>query len=411
MSSGENTPKHTGVSTIGKGVIIDDGTMEDLIDKLRILHYETDFCFSVKPPFKPLGKYYFCGASTVDNPNAQFYYFTSLCSWLMGLCGRKFDAPGQFDDPNASSTSILMELREMNITAPNLAASRIRQGFGEAVLTILCLLADQALISKGFCIRAVDYSNIEKFDELDGVTEDGGDNIGDEVEDHVLIESEDDDELYVRALGRSSKEDTGVPVESEINADEWNLEVERVGPLLQVKSDGMQDWRSRVENASILLKAVEKMYPEVRQMLQRVGDDLEKSKDRIQKREQTLAQQFSDQVEDYRVKLRELNSSQDAANIASQSVQQLSAELNQISGLLDQVKQEIEEREAKISDTTPLMQVKDAAVKVRAEIKQMSLRIGILQHTVLHYVMKQTKAKLERSYNLDLGEWDETESM
>nr|CCC94177.1 conserved hypothetical protein [Trypanosoma congolense IL3000] len=412
MSTEEAQPQVTGPKIIGGGVTVDDGTMDDLIDKLRILRYETEFCLLVKPPFKPLSRYYFSGPSTIDNPNAQFYYFTSLCSWLMELGGRKFERPGQFDDPNATSTNILMELREMNISAPNVAPNRLRQASGEGVLTVLSLLADNAILKKGLNIRAVDYSNIEKFDELEDVMEGDDDyGVGDEVEDNVMIDSDDDDELYVRALGgKSGNEDNGIPVESEINADEWNLEVERVGPLLNVKTDCIQDWRSRIENASVLLKAVEKMYPEVKQLLERVSDDLEKSKDRIQKREQTLAQQFSDHVEDYRVKLRELNSSQDAANIASQSVQQLSAELNQISGLLDQVKRDIEEREAKLSDTSPLMQVKDAAVKVRAEIKQMSLRIGILQHTVLHYVLKQTKAKREGTVNaVGVSEWEEAD--
>ncbi|KAF8291480.1 intraflagellar transport protein 57/55 [Trypanosoma cruzi] len=414
MSQEEILQQATGPSFPGKGVIVDDGTMEDLIDKLRILRYEKDFCPRVKPPFKPLSKYYFSGPSSIDNPNAQFHYFTSLCSWLMGLAGHNFEPPGQFDDPNATSTNILGELRAMNISAPNLAPNRIRQGSGEAVLTILSVLSDHALLKKGFTVRSVDYTNVEKYDELDGVTDADDDNgIGEEVEDNVMIESDDEEELYVRATGeRLVKEDAGVPLESEINAEEWNLEVERVGPLLQVRSDALQDWRSRIESAGVLLRAVEKMYPEVRQMLQHVADDLEKSRDRIQKREQTLAQQFSDQVEDYRVKLRELNTSQDSANMASQSVEQLSAELNQLSGLLDQVKRGIEDREAKISDTTPLMQVKDAVTKVRAEIKQMSLRIGVLQHAVLHYVMKQTKAKREGLENgLGLDDWEEIESM
>ncbi|ESL06968.1 hypothetical protein TRSC58_05350 [Trypanosoma rangeli SC58] len=409
MSQEESQQQSTGLSASSKGVTIDDGTMEDLIDKLKIFRYETEFCLRVKPAFKPLSKYYFSRPSSIDNPNAQFHYFTSLCSWLMGLAGHEFEPPGQFDDPNATSTNILGELRAMDISAPNLAPNRIRQGSGEAVLTILSALADHALLKKGFTLRAVDYTHVEKYDELDGVTDaDDNNGVGEEVEDNVMIESDDEDEVYVRATGeRSAKEDTGIPVESEINAEEWNLEVERVGPLLQVRPDTIQDWRLRVESATVLLKAVEKMYPEVRQMLQHVADDLEKSKDRIQKREQTLAQQFTEQVEDYRVKLRELNTSQDSANMASQSVQQLSSELNQLSGLLDQVKRDIEDREAKISDTTPLMQVKDAVTKVRAEIKQMSLRIGVLQHTVLHYVMKQTKAKREVSENgLNLDDWE-----
>jgi len=101
---------------------------------------------------------------------------------------------------------------------------------------------------------------------------------------------------------------------------------------------------------------------------------------------------------EYRVKLRELNSSRDSANIANQSVQQLTVELNQVSEILEQTKRDIEERETRISDTTPLMQVKDAVVKVRSEIKQMELRIGILQHGVLHFSVQSSRAKHDSEF-------------
>ena len=131
-------------------------------------------------------------------------------------------------------------------------------------------------------------------------------------------------------------------------------------------------------------------------MLENMGVDVKKAKERIEKREQTLGQQFAEHVEDYRIKLRDLNSTQDSYNASSQAVGQLSVELNQVSEMLEQVKTEIQERESKISDTTPLMKIKEAVSKVRAEIKDMSLRIGILQHTVLHYTLRQSAAKREK---------------
>ncbi|EPY28773.1 hypothetical protein STCU_01564 [Strigomonas culicis] len=387
----------------GGPATIDDSTMEVILDKLRILHYESDFCSSTKPPFKPLDRFYFTGPSTVDNPNAQFYYFTSLCAWLMSVCEHKFEAPGQFDDPNATATTILAELKAMHVSAPNLAPNRIKQGSGETVLTILLALVDQALAKKGFQVRPIDYSKIEKYDELADVA-DGDEDVEDmeQIDDNVVIDSDDEDEVYIRATGeKDAREDSVVPVSSTIDAEEWNMEVERVAPLLQVRPESGDDWRARVENATVLLKAVEKMYPDVRLMLERMGDEMEKSRDRIQKREQTLAQQFSEEVEEYRVKLRELNTSRDAANVSNQSVQQLTMELNQVSEVLEQMKHDIEDRESKISDTTPLMHVKEAVTKIQAEIKQMALRIGILQNGVLQYVMKQTKEKREGTTRYD----------
>ena len=387
------------LQTLGGVPILDDSTMDDIIDKLKLLNYEFEFCPTGKPPFKLLNRSYFVAASTTDNAVVQFFYFSSLVSWLMSTSGHKgFPPPSQYDDPTATATNILTELRAMNLPATNLPPNRIRQGHGEAALTILTLLADKALLTRGFVFRPVEYT-MEKLD--DAIDDDRGSQAAagadtSEIDDHVAIDSDEDDEVYVSAGGsKVQKDPQNQVITSQVSVEQWNLEVERVGPLLQLRSEELRDWRARIEGATTLLKAVDKMYPEVKLMLQRMGDDLDKNADRIQKREQSLSQHFSEQVEEYRVKLRELNSTQDSFNQASQNVSQLSLELNQVSELLDKTKQEIEEREGKISDTSPLMQIKEAVAKIRQEIKQMSLRIGVLQHTVLHYTLRQGKAKRE----------------
>ena len=391
---------------LGGAALVDDATCDDVVEKLKLLNYETNFCPTGKPPFRLLSKSYF--TAQADTGNLQFYYFTSLVSWLMSVAGHNFTAPGQFDDPNATSTNILQEMKALGLPTKDLAPTRIRQGHGEAVLTILTLLTDKALMSKNFAFAPIVYP-AEKAEPEAVSTDENARSVvqgGDDIADNVDVDSDSGDELYVGPASKRQAEHGAEMIVSQVSTEEWALEVERVGPMLQYHSDELRDWRARLENAGTLYKAVEKMYPDVKAMLERMGDDLAKSVERIQKREQTLSQQFHEHVEEYRLKLRDLNGTQDSNNQANQNVTQLSNELNQVSELLDHVKESIADREGKISDTAPLMSIKDAVAKIRSEIKEMSLRIGILQHTVMHYNLRQTKEKREGQSPTDLEESD-----
>lgn len=108
-TSSHSSPSHKDSSDKAAAAQDDssNNSNRDLVDKLMLLHYEHEFCQSVKPPFKPITPLYFASPSTVDNANAQFYYFTSLACWLMSLAGHSVDRPGQFDDPNATATTII----------------------------------------------------------------------------------------------------------------------------------------------------------------------------------------------------------------------------------------------------------------------------------------------------------------
>lgn len=48
---------------------------------------------------------------TVSNPGGQFYMFSVIAAWLITLCGRPFETPQEYDDPNAIVSSILTHLR------------------------------------------------------------------------------------------------------------------------------------------------------------------------------------------------------------------------------------------------------------------------------------------------------------
>eukprot|EP00667_Euglena_gracilis_P012493 EG_transcript_12829 len=359
--------------------------MEDIIEKLKILDYEANFC--LPKTFRPLTRTYF--SRPVHNPNEQFFYFTSLVSWLMELAGHRFQAPGQFDDPNASATAIIQELKNMEFSIKDVAPGKLRVGNGDAVLHVLNVLLDKVLTHSGWVFKSPEYPADNYEEEVEPDT-----TMDDDIQDDVLSESEGEEEWYSGGLaGRGDDDGPGESsqgVHSPINADLWKIELERVAPFLrQNRRADNKDWRSHVDWIVSLLQSIEKWFPDVRAQLDKITDDITKAIEKIQKREQTLAQQFENWVDQYRTQRKDFTTILENKQAGQQSVTALSSELSQISEMLDNVKAEITRRETKMTDTSPLVQIKEAMTRVKNEVREMELRIGVLQHATLQHKVRQ----------------------
>ena len=57
-------------------------TMEDLLDKLKLLDYEREFSSEMR--MRPLNRHYFV---LQTNPGEQFFMFSSLAAWLIRKLG------------------------------------------------------------------------------------------------------------------------------------------------------------------------------------------------------------------------------------------------------------------------------------------------------------------------------------
>lgn len=55
-------------------------------------------------------RHYFALAT---NPGEQFHSFTCIGAWLIKQCNKNFEMPQEFDDPNATISGILDQLRQM----------------------------------------------------------------------------------------------------------------------------------------------------------------------------------------------------------------------------------------------------------------------------------------------------------
>eukprot|EP00201_Polytomella_parva_P018251 CAMPEP_0175071942 /NCGR_PEP_ID=MMETSP0052_2-20121109/19575_1 /TAXON_ID=51329 ORGANISM="Polytomella parva, Strain SAG 63-3" /NCGR_SAMPLE_ID=MMETSP0052_2 /ASSEMBLY_ACC=CAM_ASM_000194 /LENGTH=220 /DNA_ID=CAMNT_0016339273 /DNA_START=23 /DNA_END=682 /DNA_ORIENTATION=- len=153
-----NASTSKGPVSVGRSLEIastPDVTMDLLVDKLKFLRYETEFCRRKKPYRKPLSRIYFAVPS--GNQSEQFFYFASLCMWLLTLCKQEVSMPKEHDDPLQTCNSIISCCKRLGFAPPPFHPTKLREGHGPEVCGVLEALLDFTLESVGFTIKRPAY--------------------------------------------------------------------------------------------------------------------------------------------------------------------------------------------------------------------------------------------------------------
>uniref|UniRef100_A0A7S2VU57 Intraflagellar transport protein 57 homolog n=1 Tax=Norrisiella sphaerica TaxID=552664 RepID=A0A7S2VU57_9EUKA len=360
--------------------------MEDVLEKLKILDYETKF-LAPRRDFKPLHKCFF---SVPTTPSEQFPYFAALAGWLLTVSGIDFVKWSDFDeDPNSISQSVLSECERLGFRA-DFPVSKLRHGSGDAVCAVLNFLSDCALKKMGFAVVAPIYTMADFVEEAQ-VDEEA--EIGDEC-DEIIDEAENvspyaayNSQLEMKA---KEEEDRAVAhvVESNVDPAKWSLELERVGPMLKWRSLqqsalSSHEWRSHLDQSSKHESLVNDRFQSVRSILISVGTKMQEAVERIAAKESHINKDFEHLGTDFRTRQKALDTIQERYNELSQSVTDLTAELSKKTEAVEQVKSQMTEHNDKITDTSPLNKISSSLAQLRKEITDMELRIGVVSQTLL----------------------------
>nr|XP_023414845.1 intraflagellar transport protein 57 homolog isoform X3 [Loxodonta africana] len=322
--------------------------MEDLLEKLKLLRYEEEVLRkdSLKPPSS---RHYF---ALPTNPGEQFYMFCTLAAWLINKAGRLFEQPQEYDDPNATISNILSELRSFGRTA-DFPPSKLKSGYGEHVCYVLDCLAEEALKYTGFTWKRPTYPVEELEDET--VPEDDAELTLNKVDEDFVEEETDNEENFIDLnvlkaqtyrldVNESAKQED--ILEPTTDAAEWSLEVERVLPQLKVtvRTDN-KDWRVHVDQMHQHKGGIESALKET------------KARERYQQ--------------------------------GNGGVTERTRLLSEVTEELEKVKQEMEEKGSSMTDGAPLVKIKQSLTKLKQETVQMDIRIGVVEHTLLQSKLKE----------------------
>ncbi|XP_026169544.1 intraflagellar transport protein 57 homolog [Mastacembelus armatus] len=368
--------------------------MECLLEKLKVLNYEEEVL--AKHNMKNLSRHYFVSSPYLaSNPGEQFYMFTVIAAWLINLAGRPFTEPQEYDEPNATVSNILAELRAFGVKV-DFPPSKLKSGSGEYVCLVLDRLAEEALKRRSFSFRRPNYPT--ETTEEESVTEDDAELTLSKVEEEMIEEPDDEENvmdletLKLRTTHteaeRSSKPDE--ILESTVDATEWNLEVERVLPQLKVtiRTDN-KDWRVHVDQMHQHRDGIKSSLKEAKSYLDKLQEDIGKTQEKVGSREKYINNQLEHLIQDYRSAQAKLSEAKERYQQASGGVTERTRVLAEISEELEKVKQEMEEKGSSMSDGAPVVKIKQSLTKLKQEIVQMDVRIGVVEHTLLQAKLKE----------------------
>ncbi|XP_015602420.1 intraflagellar transport protein 57 homolog [Cephus cinctus] len=378
-------------------IVIDDSTapsatyvvnvrMEDLLDKLKLLNYDTEFLQDLK--MKPINRHYFV---VPTNPGEQFYMFTSLAAWLIRKIGKNFDPPQEYDDPNSTISLILDHLREIGVSV-EFPPNKLKQGVGEHAVYVLDSLADEALTLLKFKWKKIEIPPDDPTPEPE-IEDDDAELILEKVEEEMMAEYEEEDEedvLHVdditKLYGRNMY-DVQKPehiLESKTDTEEWRLELERVLPQLKVtiKTDS-RDWRAHLDQMKQHRSNMNTSLAGTKGQLEKLHLDIGNTMDKIRTREMYLNRQLEPILQEFRTLQEELSKVKEQYRDVSGGVTERTRVLNKLTDELEQVKREMDERGSSMTDGTPLINIKKTITKMKSEISEMNVRIGVLEYSLM----------------------------
>uniref|UniRef100_A0A1A8JWH7 Intraflagellar transport protein 57 homolog n=2 Tax=Nothobranchius kuhntae TaxID=321403 RepID=A0A1A8JWH7_NOTKU len=369
--------------------------MENLLEKLKVLNYEEELLS--KHNMKSLSRHYFVSSPFLaSNSGEQFYMFTIMAAWLINIAGRAFAEPQEYDEPNATVSNILTELRAFGVKV-DFPPSKLKSGSGEHVCFVLDRLAEEALKKRGFTFRRPSYPTENT--EEESVMEDDAELTFSKVEVETIEEADEDEEtmMDLEALKLRTTHTEAEPsskpdeiLESTMEAAEWNLEVERVLPLLKVtiRTDN-KDWRIHLGQMHQHRDGIQSSLTEAKSYLDKLQEDIGKTLEKVSSREKYINNQLEFLIQEYRSVQAQLSEAKDHYQQASGGVMERTRVLAEISEELEKVKQEMESKGSSMSDRASVVKVKQSLTKLKQEVDQMDVRISLIQHKLQQANLKE----------------------
>ncbi|CCI46550.1 unnamed protein product [Albugo candida] len=367
--------------------------MSSALEKLRIMSYEKDM---KKKNFVAYNPMQFAYLNT--SASAQFKLFLELICYLMKQCDQDF-VVDKYDDPNTSVNKLILSLKSMGFPL-DYPASKLKLGYGEAACEAIDFLCDKALEARNFTWTRPTYPKEDFADEAEV-------DVDAEVETNDDINVEDDEDLYSNAVNKveSVEESQQQMINSEVDPLLWKAELERVGPKLRVqaKDAAGQEWHSHIERARKQETIMKDIVPDTAGQLKHIRQLLVETLQRMESKEKAINTQFEQTRQEYHQLKERLISLTERCREESQNVDLMTKEHADITEQLRDTKTIIDERGSKLTDTTPLVDIKRALKTLQTEIQDFDLKVGVVSHTLLQAKSKQ----LIRASRQKKREWDE----
>ncbi|CAD8204903.1 unnamed protein product [Paramecium pentaurelia] len=364
--------------------------MEDLYEKLILLNYEQSYV--KQKGGKPLNKAYFVNQT---NSSEQFSQFKTLVKWLFSQNDVQTTDFNKLDDPVTLSQNILNEVKNIGIDV-DFPPLKLKQGFGEYVVYVLQQLASKALQKKKFQFKKAKIEQQSQTKQEEEPVQETG-SVSSDSDPEVASDEEPEDVFNEQGF---QKDEERMVIESNVNPQEWAKEVERASQKMKIViKPNAGEWRQHFDATKQYSSQIKAILPEARIKLERLTDELSEILDRISKREYNINENMHDMGSEYKKKNEDVKKIELQCKNYTNAIKEMGDQYKQISEKYENVQNKLNEHGSISTDQSPVIRIKSALTKIRLEIKQMDLRIGVLSHTILQRTYHESKAMQDRDFN------------
>jgi len=351
-----------------------------------------------------LTKTYFCQKN--GRGGEQNVYFIALASWLVNQCGGKISSEQKYDDPVTIASNLLTEMKNVGIEC-GVPPNQLRQGYGTPICIVLLSLVDKVIQKIGFSFKK------PKLEEIKGNSKEDGLDIEDELPDLINNEIDYGDDINGEEKNRVNEKNkreneenddgTGIMF-SGTTQEDWQRELEKVSMKLKldygkINTNGISEWRDHIQQIKQGGEKFNTAIPESRAVLENLSSEIDKSLEKIIKKEELLSKNHENIISDYKEKHKDRNIQINEYQKLNETVEEMKREAEDVTDKIAQANEKYDKLSKKISDTSKIGNIKQAIQNLQNENITLDMKINILNHSILKYTIDPEIMKMINSVN------------
>ena len=294
--------------------------------------------------------------------------------------------------------------------------NQLRQGYGTPICIVLLSLVDKVIQKIGFSFKK------PRLEEKKLNSKEEGLDIEDEMPDLINNEIDYGDDITgdekKQATANNAKEveqvDDGTGIMfSGTSQEDWQRELEKVSMKLKleygkVNANGTSEWREHIQQIKEGGEKFNTAIPESRAVLENLSSEIDKSLEKIIKKEELLSKNHENIISDYKEKHKDRNIQINEYQQLNETVDEMKREVEDVNDKIAQANEKYDKLSKKISDTSKLGNVKQAIQNLQNENISLDMKINILNHSILKYTIDPEIMKMISSFNDNSNNVDDT---
>ena len=323
----------------------------------------------------------------------------------------------KYDDPVTIASNILTEMKNLGIEC-EVPPNQLRQGFGIPICLVLLPLVNKIIQKNAFSFKK------PKLEEKKTSSKDEGLEIEDEMPDLINNEIDYGDDQNDKGEAKNNNlnnennnkenaDDGSEILVTNLSQEEWQRELEKVSSKLKfdyskVSSSGSSEWREHIQQIKEGGEKFTTAIPDSRAVLENLSSEIDKSLDKIMKKEEQLSKNHENIISDYKERHKDRNEQFNEYQKLNEEVEDMKREVEDINDKIAQANEKYDNLSKKISDTSKVGNVKQAIVNLQNENISLDMKIHILNHSILKYTLDPDINKIINTNNEQVGVVDDT---